>query len=63
MTKLPGLRNRLIATANWLANYFTHDRKAGAVIDSVPLRGAATREEQHLRAKLAGLQESDLQDG
>lgn len=63
VAKLPGLRNRLIATTNWLVNYFTHDRKARALVDGVPISGAAEREKRRLHAKLGAIRADDEASG
>jgi hypothetical protein len=41
VTKLPGLRNRLIAFMNWVYNYLTYDRKARMIVDTIPLNREA----------------------
>ncbi len=50
VTKLPGLRNRLIAFMNWVYNYLTYDRKARMIVDTIPLnREAGPSVRRHYR--------------
>jgi NADH dehydrogenase len=50
VTKLPGLRNRLIAFMNWICNYLTYDRKARMIVDTIPLnREAGPEVRRHYR--------------
>lgn len=50
VTKLPGLRNRLIALMNWVYNYLTYDRKARMIVDTIPLnREAGPEVRRHYR--------------
>lgn len=50
VTKLPGLRNRLIAFMNWIYNYLTYDRKARMIVDTIPLnREAGPEVRRHYR--------------
>jgi NADH dehydrogenase len=50
VAKLPGLRNRLLATLNWVYNYLTDDRKARMIVDTIPLnREAGPEVRRHYR--------------
>jgi NADH dehydrogenase len=59
VTKLPGLRNRLIAFMNWVYNYLTDDRKARMIVDTIPLHRAAEPSVRRIRRKLQSLENGE----
>ena len=59
VTKLPGLRNRLIAFLNWVYNYLTYDRKARMIVDTVPMHRTAEPSVRRIRRKLQSLENGE----
>jgi NADH dehydrogenase len=59
VTKLPGLRNRLIAFLNWVYNYLTYDRKARMIVDTIPMHRTAEPSVRRIRRKLQSLENGE----
>jgi NADH dehydrogenase len=57
VTKLPGLRNRMIAFMNWVYNYLTGDRKARMIVDPIPMHRTAEPSVRRIREKLQSLED------
>jgi len=55
VVKLPGLRNRIIGFMNWVYNYFTYDRKARMILDTIPLNRETRPSVRRIRDKLHDL--------